>query len=431
MKNRIRKKEEQNMKAMSFYGCDTAKLAEEYGTPLYVVSENFIRERCREMREDFLQKYENTKAVYASKALQVLEVLRIVASEGLGLDVVSGGELYAALQAGFDPTLIEFHGNAKSEQELREALDAGVGTIVVDNLSELILLDELAGETGKVQSVLLRVTPGVDSHTHEYISTGQLDSKFGFAVEEILGGVAEKAQNSPNIDLRGFHYHVGSQLHDNSSHVMATEIILNMLAELKEKIGYEAREINCGGGFGVHYAGDPQRTTVSYFMDPVMEKINAFCEKHGLTRPAVTIEPGRWVTGEAGITIYEVCSVKTNAAGRTYIGVDGGFPDNPRTALYDAKYEVEAVEKHDAPYDQVVTIAGKCCESGDIVAWDVELPELERGDHIAVLCTGAYNHAMASNYNRVPKPGMVIIRDGEARLAVKKETYADMIRLEI
>ena len=419
------------MKAMSFYGCDTAKLAEEYGTPLYVVSENFIRERCREMREDFLQKYENTKAVYASKALQVLEVLRIVASEGLGLDVVSGGELYAALQAGFDPALIEFHGNAKSEQELREALEAGVGPIVVDSLSELVLLDELAGEAGKVQSVLLRVTPGVDSHTHEYISTGQLDSKFGFAVEEILDGVAEKAQNSPNIDLRGFHYHVGSQLHDNSSHVMATEIILNMLAELKEKIGYEAREINCGGGFGVHYAGDPQRTTVSYFMDPVMEKINAFCEEHGLSRPAVTIEPGRWVTGEAGITIYEVCSVKTNAAGRTYIGVDGGFPDNPRTALYDAKYEVEAVEKHDAPYDQVVTIAGKCCESGDIVAWDVELPELERGDHIAVLCTGAYNHAMASNYNRVPKPGMVIIRDGEPRLAVKKETYADMIRLEV
>lgn len=419
------------MKAMSFYGCDTAKLAEEYGTPLYVVSENFIRERCREMREDFLQKYENTKAVYASKALQVLEVLRIVASEGLGLDVVSGGELYAALQAGFDPALIEFHGNAKSEQELREALEAGVRTIVVDNLSELVLLDELAGEAGKVQSVLLRVTPGVDSHTHEYISTGQLDSKFGFAVEEILDGVAEKAQNSPNIDLRGFHYHVGSQLHDNSSHVMATEIILNMLAELKEKIGYEAREINCGGGFGVHYAGDPQRTTVSYFMDPVMEKINAFCEEHGLSRPAVTIEPGRWVTGEAGITIYEVCSVKTNAAGRTYIGVDGGFPDNPRTALYDAKYEVEAVEKHDAPYDQVVTIAGKCCESGDIVAWDVELPELERGDHIAVLCTGAYNHAMASNYNRVPKPGMVIIWDGEPRLAVKKETYADMIRLEV
>ena len=418
-------------KTMSFYGCDTGQLAEEYGTPLYVVSEDFIRERCREMKQDFLQRYENTKAVYASKAFQVLEVLRIVASEGLGLDVVSGGELYAALQAGFDPALIEFHGNAKSEQELRAALEAGVGTIVVDNLSELILLDQLAGEAGRVQSVLLRVTPGVDSHTHEFISTGQLDSKFGFAVEEILGGVAKQAEDSPNIDLRGFHYHVGSQLHDNSSHIMATKIVLNMLSELKEKNGYEAREINCGGGFGVHYAGDPQRTTVSYFMDPVMKLIDRFCSEHGLVRPTVTIEPGRWVVGEAGITLYEVCSVKTNAAGRTYIGVDGGFPDNPRPELYDAKYEVEAVEKHGEPYDQLVTVAGKCCESGDIVAWDVKLPELERGDHIAVLCTGAYNHAMASNYNRIPKPAVVMVKDGKARLAAKRETYADLIRLEI
>ena len=419
------------MSAMSFYGCDVAKLAEEYGTPLYVVSEDYIRERCRELKSDFLDKYENTKAVYASKAFQVLEVLRIVKSEGLGLDVVSGGELYAALQAGFDPELIEFHGNSKSTQELKEALDAGVGTIVVDNLSELSLLDELAGGAGRVQSVLLRVTPGVDSHTHEYISTGQLDSKFGFAVEEILGGVAKQAQESPNIDLRGFHYHVGSQLHDNSSHIMATEIILDMLAQLKEDIGYEAREINCGGGFGVHYAGDPERTTVSYFMDPVMEKIDAFCKEKGLARPTVTIEPGRWVVGEAGITVYEVGSVKTNAAGRTYIGIDGGFPDNPRPALYDAKYEVEAVEKKDEPYDQKVTIAGKCCESGDILAWDVMLPELKRGEHIAVLCTGAYNHSMASNYNRVPKPGVVMVSQGKARLAAKKETYADMIHLEL
>ena len=419
------------MSAMSFYGCDVAKLAEEYGTPLYVVSEDYIRERCQEMKSDFLDKYENTKAVYASKAFQVLEVLRIVKSEGLGLDVVSGGELYAALKAGFDPALIEFHGNSKSTQELKEALEAGVGTIVVDNLSELLLLDELAGEAGKVQSVLLRVTPGVDSHTHEYISTGQLDSKFGFAVEEILDGVAKQAQDSSNIDLRGFHYHVGSQLHDNSSHIMATEIILKMLAKLKDDIGYEAREINCGGGFGVHYAGDPQRTTVSYFMDPVMELIDTFCKERGLARPIVTIEPGRWVVGEAGITVYEVGSVKTNAAGRTYIGIDGGFPDNPRTALYDAKYEVEAVEKKEQPYDQKVTIAGKCCESGDILAWDVMLPELERGEHIAVLCTGAYNHSMASNYNRVPKPAVVMVSEGKARLAAKKETYADMIHLEL
>ena len=250
-------------------------------------------------------------------------------------------------------------------------------------------------------------------------------------MEEILDGVAKQAQDSSNIDLRGFHYHVGSQLHDNSSHIMATEIILKMLAKLKDDIGYEAREINCGGGFGVHYAGDPQRTTVSYFMDPVMELIDTFCKERGLARPVVTIEPGRWVVGEAGITVYEVGSVKTNAAGRTYIGIDGGFPDNPRTALYDAKYEVEAVEKKEQPYDQKVTIAGKCCESGDILAWDVMLPELERGEHIAVLCTGAYNHSMASNYNRVPKPAVVMVSEGKARLAAKKETYADMIHLEL
>ncbi len=416
---------------MSFYGCDVSELASEYGTPLYIISEENIRERCREMKSEFLDRYENTKAVYASKACQILEVLRIIASEGIGLDVVSGGELYAALKAGYDPSEIEFHGNTKSERELKEALNAGVGTIVVDNLSELALLDRMSGEAGIVSSVLLRVTPGVDSHTHEYISTGQLDSKFGFSVEEIIGGAAQRAQKSPNIDLRGFHYHVGSQLHDNSSHIMAAEIILDMLLELGKKTGYEAREINCGGGFGVQYAGDPERPKVSFFMDPVMEKIETFCRKNGMERPAVTIEPGRWVVGEAGITVYEVGAVKTNAAGRTYIGVDGGYPDNPRPALYGAKYDVRAVEKADLPCDRKVTVAGKCCESGDIVAWDVMLPELSRGDHIAVLCTGAYNHSMANNYNRVPKPAVVVVNKGKARLAARRETYEDMIRLEL
>ncbi len=419
------------MANMSFYGCDVAELAKEYGTPLYIVSEDAVRERLKEIKSDFLDRYENTKASYASKAFQVLEILRIVASEGFGLDVVSGGELYAAQKVGFDPQRIEFHGNTKSERELREAIEAGVGTVVVDNLSELALLDRLAGEAGKKQAVLLRVTPGVDSHTHEYISTGQLDSKFGFAVEEILEGAAAKAQGSPNLDLRGFHYHVGSQLHDNSSHIMATEIILDMLAKLKDEIGYEAKEINCGGGFGVHYAGDPERTKISYFMDPVMELIEDFYRKRGEKRPAVSIEPGRWVVGEAGITVYEVGSVKTNAAGRTYVGIDGGFPDNPRPALYDAKYEVRAVEKADLPCDRKVTVAGKCCESGDILAWDVMLPELVRGDHIAVLCTGAYNHSMASNYNRVPKPAVVMVRGGQARLAARRETYEDLLHLEI
>ncbi len=416
---------------MSFYGCDTAKLAEEYGTPLYVVSEDYIRERCSEIRRDFLDKYENAKAVYASKAFQALEILRIIDSEGFGLDVVSGGELYAALKVGFDPEKIEFHGNSKSTRELKEAVSAKIGTVVVDNLSELKLLDELAGEAGIIQSVLLRVTPGVDSHTHQYIATGQLDSKFGFSVEEIVDDVAEMTMKSPNIDLRGFHYHVGSQLHENSSHIMATDIILDMLLQLRENLDYEARELNPGGGFGIHYAGDPERTAVSYFMDPVMERIDSFCDRYGYSKPIVTIEPGRWIVGEGGITIYEVGSVKTNAAGRTYVGVDGGMADNPRTALYEARYEVEAVEKFDKPYDQKVTVAGKCCESGDILVWDAMLPKLERGDHIAVLCTGAYNYSMASNYNRLPRPAVVMIRGGKARIIVKGETYEDMIRLEL
>ena len=416
---------------MMFYGCDVAELAKEYGTPLYVMSEDDIRERCREVKSVFIDKYPNTRAVYASKAFQTLEICRIVQQEGLGLDVVSGGEVFAAIRAGVNPADIVFHGNTKTYGELKLALDENVGTIVVDNLSELALLDEMAGEMGKVPGIVMRITPGVDSHTHEFISTGQEDSKFGFVIQEVIDFAAEKAINSKNLDFRGFHFHVGSQLHDNMSHIMAIDKVLEMLTALKEKYGYVVRELNTGGGFGVHYAGDPERTHVSYFMDPVMEKIDAYFAETGDERPLVTIEPGRWIVGEAGITVYEVGSVKTNAAGRTYIGVDGGFPDNPRPALYDAKYEVKAVEKYDEPYDQVVTVAGKCCESGDILIWDAELPKLERGDHIAVLCTGAYNYSMASNYNRIPRPAVVMVSEGKSHLSVRRETYEDLIAREI
>ena len=416
---------------MKFYGCDVAELAKEYGTPLYVMSEDDIRERCREVKSVFIDKYPNTRAVYASKAFQTLEICRIVQQEGLGLDVVSGGEVFAAIRAGVNPADIVFHGNTKTYGELKLALEENVGTIVVDNLSELALLDEMAGDMGKVPGIVMRVTPGVDSHTHEFISTGQEDSKFGFVIQEVIDFAAEKAINSKNLDFRGFHFHVGSQLHDNMSHLMAVDKVLEMLTALKEKYGFVARELNTGGGFGVHYAGDPERTHVSYFMDPVMEKIDGYFAEAGDPRPLVTIEPGRWIVGEAGITVYEVGSVKTNAAGRTYIGVDGGFPDNPRPALYDAKYEVEAVEKHNEPYDQVVTVAGKCCESGDILVWDANLPKLERGDHIAVLCTGAYNYSMSSNYNRLPRPAVVMVSEGKAHLSVRRETYEDLIAREL
>lgn len=418
-------------KNMQFHGCDVALLTEDYGTPLYLMSEDAIRERCREIRESFILKYENTRAVYASKAFQTMDMCRIVKSEGLGVDVVSAGEIYAALRAGTDPADIVFHGNSKSLAEIEMALNNSIGTIVVDNLSELRLLNFLASEKKMRPVVLFRVTPGVDSHTHAYISTGQLDSKFGFSIEEVIDHAAAMALESDHIEFRGFHFHVGSQLHDNTSHLLAIDKILEMVTVLKEKYGYVPKEINCGGGFGVHYAGDPERPSLSSFLDPMMEKFEAYFRETGDRRPMITIEPGRWIVAEAGITVYEVGSVKTNAAGRTYIGVDGGMADNPRPELYDADYEVRAVEKDDQPYDQIVTVAGKCCESGDILIYDAKLPRLQRGEHIAVLATGAYNYSMASNYNRLPRPAVVMIRDGKPRLSVRRETFEDLIEREL
>lgn len=415
---------------MMFHGCDVSALAEKYGTPLYLVSEDAIRERFAEIRESLTEKYENTRAAYASKAFQTLEMMRIVKSEGMSLDVVSGGEIYAAMKAGVDPAVMVFHGNSKTDREIIEGLEAGVGVFVVDNDSELERLNEYAAERGKVQSILLRVTPGVDSHTHSYISTGQLDSKFGFSPEKTEQVIA-KADSLPGIDMKGIHFHVGSQLMENDSHIMGLEIILELLRELKAKHGWTARELNCGGGFGVHYAGDPDRVKLADFMDPMMEKITAFYQEQGDPRPLITIEPGRWVVAEAGITVYEVGAVKKNAAGRIYAGIDGGFPDNPRTELYNAAYEVEAVEKTGELHDVKTTIAGKCCESGDIIAYDVMLPALERGDHIAIFATGAYNYTMSSNYNKLGRPPVVMIRNGKDRLTVKRETYEDMIRNEL
>lgn len=415
---------------MMFYGCDVSVLAEKYGTPLYLVSEDAIRERFAEIKESLTEKYENTRAAYASKAFQTLDMMRIVQSEGMSLDVVSGGEIYAAMKAGVDPSVMVFHGNSKTDREIMEGLEAGVGVFVVDNESELERLNEYAVEKGKVQSVLIRVTPGVDSHTHSYISTGQVDSKFGFSPEK-TEEVISRADQFPGIDMKGIHFHVGSQLMENDSHLMGLGIILDLLRELKSKYGWTARELNCGGGFGVHYAGDPERVKLADFMDPMMEKITAFYEEAGDPRPLITIEPGRWVVAEAGITVYEVGSVKENAAGRIYAGIDGGFPDNPRTELYDAAYEAEAVEKVEEAHDIKTTIAGKCCESGDIIAYDVMLPALQRGDHIAIFATGAYNYTMSSNYNKLGRPPVVMIRNGEDRLSVKRETYEDMIRNEL
>ena len=420
------------MSRFTFEGCDTVALAEKYGTPLYVVSETDIVDRCREIRKKFLEKYPNTKAVYASKAFQTLEMCRIVNREGIGFDVVSGGELFTAIQAGVPMENIYFHGNSKTVAEIKMAVDHKVGRIVVDNEYELDILNEYAREKNTTMKILYRITPGVDSHTHKFISTGHLDSKFGVSLDKsVINHYIQKGMTLSNIELMGFHFHVGSQLLVNDSHLAAVDILMNLIKESKDGMGFETKELNIGGGLGIHYSDGEERVKIDAFIDPIMERIYARCKEYGLQIPMVTIEPGRWIVGEAGITLYTIGSIKEVPGLRTYAGIDGGMPDNPRPALYEAKYEAVVANKADAEKNQLVTIAGKCCESGDILIWDIMVPTLESGDILAVFSTGAYNYSMASNYNRIPRPAVVLVKEGTDRLIVKRETYEDLIVREI
>lgn len=412
-----------------FSGCDTVKLAKEYGTPLYVMSEDIIMERINEIKDSFLNKYDNVEAYYASKAFLTKEMARIIKREGLGLDVVSGGELYTAKVVDFPMDKIMFHGNNKTPEEIEMALDSKVGHFVCDSIGEIQLINKIAKVLEIKANILIRVTPGIDSDTHRYISTANVDTKFGIPLSHIIEAV-EISTKLENIDLKGFHFHVGSQLLDNTSHLMAVEILMNLIKELKDKCGFITEELDLGGGFGIYYKKGDERKDLSYFVDPMLEYIERFTIDNNIKRPKLYIEPGRWIVGEAGITLYTVGSIKEIPNVRTYVGVDGGLPDNPRPALYQAEYEGVIANKIDEELTEVVTIAGKCCESGDILIWDLKVPPLEAGDILGVKSTGAYNYSMASNYNRIPKPGVVMIKDGEPRLIVKRETYEDMLRNE-
>ena len=412
-------------------GVDLVALAAGQGTPLYVVSESMVRERCAAVRSAFIEKYPNTAAYYASKAFQTLDMCRLVAEEGLGLDVVSGGELYAALKANIDPELIVFHGNAKSSDELEYALRAGVGRIVSDNLSEIGEIERIAASLGRRQALLYRITPGVDSHTHRFISTGSLDSKFGIPLDPSVRDLYMRAVlDAPHIDFRGFHFHIGSQLHDNFSHLAAAGIALALMTEVKASCGFITRELVLGGGFGINYLPSDSAPGLSYFLDPMMAMVAEKTAAAGLPMPRVSIEPGRWIIGEAGLTLYEVRSVKTIPGIRTYVGVDGGMVDNIRPALYDAKYHAIIANKAGITGSAIVTVAGKCCESGDILIRDIALPDPRTGDILAVFSTGAYNHSMASNYNRIPRPPVIMTKAGSWRISVRRETYEDLISRE-
>ena len=415
-----------------FYGCDTVELAKKYGTPLYVMSEDFIVDRCREIRKDFLEKYDNTMAVYASKAFLTKEMARIIKREGLGMDVVSGGELYTAMEVDFPMDRVVFHGNNKLVDEIEMAIKNNVGRIVVDNIRELDIIEDIASKYGKRVNILFRVSPGVDAHTHKYIQTGQVDSKFGIPLDDdAIRTAVKKAMNCKHIDLKGFHFHIGSQIHENESYILAVRKMVELMKELKEDIGFITKEFNTGGGYGIQYKGDENRKNLAFYTDAIMNTLEDECNRHSVQRPFVIIEPGRWIVGEAGITLYTIGTIKEIPGTRTYVSVDGGMTDNPRPSLYQAKYDAVVANKYGEEPVKKVTVAGKCCESGDILIWDLEVPEIEPGDILAVLSTGAYNYSMASNYNRIPKPAVVMVSRGKDRLIVKRETYEDILRNEL
>lgn len=414
-------------------GCDTVELAKEYGTPLYVLDENTIRETCRSYVNSFKKFYDgNGMPMYASKALSCKELCRIVNEENLGLDVVSGGEIYTALQAGFPMEKVHFHGNNKTTDELKFALESKVGKFVVDNLYELELLDKLAGEMGVVANISFRIKPGVDAHTHDFIRTGQIDSKFGFALEtgEAYNAVKE-AVKLDNVCLKELHCHIGSQIFDIDPFVTAAEIMLDFMGKIKNELGVVISELNLGGGFGIMYTENDEPVPYENYMEKVSVAVKAKSAEHGLPVPYIYIEPGRSIVGEAGITLYTVGGKKEIPDIRTYVSVDGGMTDNVRYALYQSAYTVVNANKADKEADETVTVAGKCCESGDLVQENTKVASVEVGDTLAVLSTGAYNYSMASNYNRIPRPAMIMVNNGESRVIIKRESYEDIVKNDL
>ena len=415
-----------------FDGCNTVELAKKYGTPLFVMSETAIVDKCKEIRDIFINKYERTRAAYASKAFLTLSMCKIIEREGLCLDVVSGGELYTAIKADFPAEKIEFNGNNKSVEELEIAIDYNIGRIIVDGFDELGIIEDICKKKGKKSNILYRITPGVKSDSHDYIVTGKKDSKFGFPLDDdVIFPAIEKAINSPHINFLGFHFHVGSQLHNNESHLKALKIALKLIKDTIDKYNYITQELNIGGGFGIKYTDADDKKPYAYFLDPMMEEIEEFSKRMSIKRPEIVIEPGRSIVGEAGLTLYTIGTIKDIKGIRKYVSVDGGMTDNIRPALYQAKYESVIANKAAQPSNDLVTISGKCCESGDILIRDAYIPLAERGDILAIFSTGAYGYAMASNYNKNPMPAIVLVKEGKAEVIVKRQTYEHMIENEV
>ena len=413
-------------------GVRAKELVKEYGTPLYVMDEKLLRDTCRNYYNGFKCEENKNRVAFAGKAFLTVEMVKLINEEGLCLDVVSGGELYTAYTAGIPMEKIYFHGNNKTLDEIELGVKLGVGRFVVDNLYEMEYLNNLAKEYGRVQDVYLRITPGIEAHTHDYIKTGQIDSKFGFApVGDIIMSAVKYAISLENINLAGLHCHIGSQIFDIEPFEDAAEVMLNLINKIKDETGYIIRELDLGGGFGIYYSeGDEPKSTKEY-CDAILNRVDAVCEELNLDRPILTIEPGRSIVGNAGVTLYKIGAIKEIPQIRKYVSVDGGMVDNIRPALYGAKYECCLANKVNDNLEEKVTIAGKCCESGDVLIKDVMLPTCETGDILAIMSTGAYGYSMASNYNKITKAAVVMTMDGDSRIVAKRESYEDLIRNEI
>lgn len=413
-------------------GCDTVELAREFGTPLYVFDENLIVENCGMFANSLKEHYENSLVIYASKAFNCLEMCRIINREGLGLDVVSGGELYTAHKADFPMDRVFFHGSNKTDDELELAIKFGVHRIVVDNIFELKRLNKIAESHNTTAKIMFRIKPGIDAHTHDFVKTGQIDSKFGFALEngEVFEAV-KLCKDLKNIELKGLHCHIGSQIFDNAPFVEAAVVMLTLYKKIKDELGIVFEDLNLGGGFGIKYTNEDDPLEYNKYMGDVSVAVHDFCDKNDMQIPRILIEPGRSIVGAAGTTLYKIGSIKEIKNIRNYVAVNGGMTDNPRYALYKSKYTAINASKADKSADYTATVAGKCCESGDLIGEDMQFAKPQEEDILAILSTGAYNYSMASNYNRIPRPAAVMINNGKAREIIKRETYDDIIKNDI
>ncbi len=412
-------------------GCDTVELADEFGTPLYVMDEMHLRQRCREYRESFAERLTEASICFASKALTTTGICRIIDQESLSLEVSSAGELYTAIQAGFPSDRILLHGNFKLDEELQMALDAGVARVVVDSLSELHRLAEMAHNAGTQADICLRVVPGIKPQTHSYVQTGQIDTKFGLHID--TGAAAEgvrMATELQGVALRGLHCHIGSQMFELDSFARAAEVMIEFMAQMRDEFGVTLDELNLGGGLGIAYTSEDAPPGIPELADTIAEAVQQATDKHNYPVPEIVLEPGRSIVGTAGLTLYTVGPVKEIPGVRTYVAVDGGLSDNPRPALYDAQYTAVVANRTNQPRTMPVRLVGRHCETDTLIE-EVALAPVQEGDIIAVFSTGAYNYSMASNYNRFLRPAMVLVRDGQADVIVRRESLDDLVRQDV